>query len=66
MIYPDKSYFIGNYQNDKKSGLGLRKFINQKVFKGNFINDEPNGYGELIYPDGTTIKGMFKNGHLSK
>jgi len=64
-----KIYYIGNYNNDVKSGHGVSCDYNANAYYGNFENNLPNGKGYLTnflkIRDGYLAEGNFVNGKLS-
>lgn len=64
-----KSYYIGNYRNDRKSGQGVLVNPLGEAYVCNFENDLPNGHGYLSHfptiNDGYFAEGNFVNGRLS-
>lgn len=64
-----KIYYIGNYNNDYKSGHGVSCDYNANAYYGNFANNLPNGKGYLTnfltIRDGYLAEGNFVNGKLS-
>ncbi|KEG03204.1 conserved Plasmodium protein, unknown function [Plasmodium vinckei vinckei] len=57
--------FIGNWKNDKKSGLGLNIYLNKNIYYGYYINDMKNGYGNFIWNDSkSTYEGNWTNNYM--
>ncbi|SCM02849.1 conserved Plasmodium protein, unknown function [Plasmodium chabaudi chabaudi] len=57
--------FIGNWKNDKKSGLGLNIYLNKNIYYGYYINDMKNGYGNFIWNDSkSTYEGNWTNDYM--
>ena len=60
-IYKDRSYYIGQWMNDKKYGIGIEyNNKNQIIYKGEFVNNEYDGEG-IYYKNGGKYKGQWKN-----
>jgi hypothetical protein len=59
---PKCNRFEGEYQFDKKNGLGTFTWESGNVYTGNYINDERVGYGEMYWTDGSIYKGEWKKG----
>lgn len=59
---PKCNRFEGEYQFDKKNGLGTFTWESGNVYTGNYVNDERVGYGEMYWTDGSIYKGEWKKG----
>ncbi|CXI55229.1 conserved Plasmodium protein, unknown function [Plasmodium berghei] len=57
--------FIGNWKNNKKSGLGLNIYLNKNIYYGYYINDMKSGYGNFIWNDSkSTYEGNWVNNYM--
>lgn len=45
--YKDGSFYIGNFENNKRHGEGKLYFINGDVYIGEFKNDHMEGEGSF-------------------
>jgi len=54
--------YIGNYENDVRSGDGTLEFSTQDVYRGEFKKDRPHGIGELRLQDGSHYSGQWLEG----
>ena len=61
MIYPDGSFYIGNWSDNTKSGTGKLVRADQTVYEGQWINDEQHGQGSEKWHDGV-FEGQYENG----
>jgi hypothetical protein len=43
MTYPNKNKYVGNFENDIKSGKGTYCWANKDVYKGEYKLDKING-----------------------
>ncbi|SBS97724.1 hypothetical protein POVCU1_040440 [Plasmodium ovale curtisi] len=54
--------FIGNWKNDKKSGLGFNLYLNKNIYFGYYENDMRNGWGYFEWKsNGSTYEGNWLN-----
>ena len=51
--------YEGEYQNDKKSGIGTFTWESGNQYKGCYKEDERHGYGEMYWTDGSYYKGEW-------
>lgn len=54
--------YEGQFQKDKKTGLGQFNWANGNVYKGQFKNDMREGEGEMTWNDGSHYQGDWKKG----
>ena len=60
--------FIGCYEDDRKSGLGIYLWADGRAYHGNWKNGKQDGIGYYIVPDGQNTqdlkvkKGIWVNG----
>ena len=59
---PSCNTYEGQYQNDKKSGLGTFTWESGNQYKGCYKDDERHGYGEMYWTDGSCYKGEWQHG----
>ena len=45
MTYPDKSFYNGEWKEDKRDGKGLMKYIDGSDYNGEWSADKRNGKG---------------------
>ena len=58
--YAAFEYYIGNFKNDQRDGIGKQLF--QNIYcEGEFLNDRVNGYGIYKNEKGTIFEGTFIN-----
>lgn len=48
LIFPDGSFYEGDWANGVKEGEGLIHLANGKIIKGTFVNDNLHGPGLII------------------
>ena len=61
IIYENGNKYLGNFENGKKSKLGIYYFKNGSKYKGYWENNKFNGYGIYYYANGTIYEGYFKD-----
>ena len=61
LIYKNGDKYLGNFENGKKSKLGIYYFKNGAKYKGQWENNKLNGYGIYYYANGTIYEGYFKD-----
>ena len=61
-IYPDGSYYIGEFKNDHENGYGEIYFAAGGSYKGEFEDGRWNGEGRLDLPNGRTLIGEWDDG----
>ena len=54
--------YEGDYQNDKKNGMGIFVWESGNYYKGCYKDDERHGYGEMYWKDGSCYKGEWSHG----
>lgn len=59
---PKCNKFEGDYQFDKKNGLGTFVWESGNIYHGHYLNDERMGYGEMYWTDGSVYKGEWYKG----
>ncbi|CAD8086112.1 unnamed protein product [Paramecium primaurelia] len=57
--------YVGEWKNDKKSGLAYEKFQSGAEYFGNYDNNKQNGYGEYVWANGESYKGNWIDGKKS-
>ncbi|SBT72440.1 conserved Plasmodium protein, unknown function [Plasmodium malariae] len=58
--------FIGNWNNGKKSGLGLNIFLNKNIYFGYYENNLRNGWGYFKWKNsGSTYEGNWLNNSMN-
>ncbi len=64
---PDKSFYLGQWEENQKSGKGFLKIDNNHLYLGNFKNNQMHGDG-LYYnkKNGNYFYGLFNNGMFEK
>jgi len=58
----DGSRYEGNFEDNKKKGLGAYQSHLGEKYEGEWVNDQYHGEGKLILPDGTIYQGIFEEG----
>lgn len=48
-VWPDKSYYEGEWIEDKAWGKGKLVHIDGDIYEGDWVDDTANGYGEYIH-----------------
>lgn len=54
--------YEGNYENDKKNGMGMFTWESGNYYRGCYKDDERHGYGEMYWKDGSCYKGEWVRG----
>lgn len=54
ILYPDGSFYEGDYKNGVKNGSGVITYPNGQVYVGTFENDKKHGLGTLFDLDKNT------------
>lgn len=57
----NKSFYIGEFKNNKYNGYGIHCFGDGKIYQGQWENNKFNGYGEFHWPDGKKYIGYYSN-----
>ncbi|KMZ90737.1 hypothetical protein PVMG_02906 [Plasmodium vivax Mauritania I] len=58
--------FIGNWKNNKKSGLGFNLYLNGNVYYGYYENNARNGWGHFEWRDSqSSYEGNWVNNHMN-
>ena len=60
--YENGDTYTGQFIDGKKSGRGVLRTINRRVYDGGWENDLPHGFGVNTFPNGKIYKGEYKNG----
>ena len=60
-IFPNESYYIGDFKHGEKHGKGEFHWNDGRVYKGEWENGDMNGHGIMTYPDGTKETGKWKD-----
>ena len=60
--YKAKTYYEGEFKDNKRNGYGKYYFKNNKKYEGEFKDDEYDGEGTIYYDNGSYYKGGFANG----
>lgn len=71
-MYPDGSYYDGQWEKDKQHGYGTEVGVSKPKFKldgsryeGEFQAGLRHGKGTLSLPDGSSYSGDFEAGEFS-
>jgi len=62
--WKDGEYYIGNYENDKRNGLGTYYWPNKEKYVGQWKDDKRNGKGTFYSKDGKEVTGIWKEDKL--
>eukprot|EP01102_Stenamoeba_stenopodia_P020019 TRINITY_DN7682_c0_g1_i1.p1 TRINITY_DN7682_c0_g1~~TRINITY_DN7682_c0_g1_i1.p1 ORF type:complete len:920 (-),score=198.74 TRINITY_DN7682_c0_g1_i1:189-2948(-) len=54
--------YEGDFENNKKSGTGIMKYVTGEVYEGSWRNNKPHGIGVLTYPNGDVYRGDWEEG----
>ena len=57
------SFYLGDYENGTRSGIGVMKSRDGSVYKGEWLNGKRHGEGILYYVNGDTYSGNWNEGH---
>jgi hypothetical protein len=67
-MYPDGTFYEGDWANDKRNGHGYQSFVcdstkrTLRIYTGQWQDDYPAGFGMKSFEDGSLYKGEFKRG----
>lgn len=65
----NSNFYIGQFENNQKEGLGKETIFNKSTgkeeFEGEFKQNKRDGYGKLRLLNGTIYKGQFKDGEMN-
>ena len=61
-MYPDGTYYDGDWQNDKKHGQGTFAKFNGHKYTGEWKENQRHGEGTEQLPDETVFKATWVNG----
>ncbi|XP_076449568.1 junctophilin-1-like [Babylonia areolata] len=56
--------YMGEWKNDKRSGLGISERSDGLKYEGEWYNNRKYGYGMTTFKDGTREEGKYKNNVL--
>ena len=51
---------MGQFKNDLRSGYGIQKWPDGRVYEGEWLNDEFHGKGKSTWADGRIYEGDYK------
>ena len=55
-------YYIGEFEDGKRQGLGIFTYKNGNKYVGEFLNGNMDGQGTFTYPNGDKRVGVWKDG----
>ena len=61
MHYNDGDYYNGNFEKDKRNGIGEMHYNNHDYYNGSYIDDKKEGRGKYYYNDSDYYDGEFKD-----
>ena len=64
-VWPDGSYYQGEYFNNKKNGVGLYRWPDGTIYQGEFRNGNMTGNGIIFYSDDSAFSGEMLNGYMN-
>jgi len=66
MYFPDGSVYSGQWDDDKKNGVGTYTYVNGDTYEGQFKDDKRHGDGTYTFKEnGTVFKGKWENDQAS-
>ena len=54
--------YEGQFENDRKHGLGFERFADCAIYDGMYINGKPEGMGKFLWANGESFEGNWMNG----
>lgn len=60
-IWKDNSYYIGQFKEGRKHGIGTYKWANGSMYEGEWSSGCFNGYGIYTFNESKKYMGQFKN-----
>ena len=64
-LITSEAVFVGNYELDRRKGMGLYANKEGDVFIGNYKNNKRDGVGHTIFGSGSKFVGWFNEGKRS-
>lgn len=62
IVYENGDYYIGDWENNQKSGRGMYYFDSGVIYEGEFENGEIRWIGRLLFNDGSMYEGFCPDG----
>ena len=59
--WPDGRFYLGDFEDGKKTGYGVLTWENGNQYQGQFENDVRSGVGVFYWRDGTVYRGQFES-----
>ena len=63
-MHDNDRVYEGEFENDRKHGIGFERFANQSYYEGLYVNGKPEGNlnyiigkGKFIWPNGEKYEG---------
>jgi len=50
-------FYEGEFNNNRKHGLGFEKFPSKSEYTGYYVNGKPEGRGKYLWPNGEYYDG---------
>jgi hypothetical protein len=61
-VYPDGSFYEGQFLGGKRTQQGTIAYENGTVYRGQWLQSQKQGTGSLHFRDGTRFEGTFQGG----
>lgn len=59
--WEDGTYYLGEFENDQKNGMGNMFYVNGNLYKGSYLRNKMDGVGYYTWADGKYYYGGYKN-----
>ena len=63
-IWDDKTFYKGEFLNNKKHGIGIYQWPDKTYYEGEWKNNKMNGYGIIYYTNESFYCGEVLNGNM--
>ena len=64
-IWDDKTFYKGEFLNNKKHGIGFYQWGDKTYYEGEFNNNQMTGYGLIYYTNESFYSGEVLNGNMN-
>lgn len=62
IVYENGDFYVGEWEDNQKSGYGVYYFDNGVIYEGDFFKGEISGIGKLLFNDNSTYEGVCSQG----
>jgi hypothetical protein len=63
LVFSDniRQFYIGDFENGKRTGKGKLVYVNGEVYEGDYFGDKRTGRGKFTFLDGSIYEGEYLN-----